>query len=465
MNLVQRQLQQQQQSQQLSRRHHPDVRPTNTKISSSTGSSNHDNIHWNQHSSYGCPSFMKSSYRIGTTALVLLTIAICYNVYGIQQQLEMLMTPTKATMSYSSKTTTIANRNGQETVLVLCVDDRTYGQTFNQILTIAAARTIASELTRTLNTNANTTASPVTPPRNNYITVKVGLGPISSAMYDAVLLPQDDILLHYYRKINRPISDHQSCDYKYTSNDLFDLFFTFDWYPHRVQMIQSLIPNQYIQEQAVRYMQQYRDLANTNVITTTAPPVTEIMSSAQQQRRIITVHRRYFEGKCPRLVKNRDRVACLNGTNANRKNTTVLMTDAELVHTCNINYNDIVQDDLSHQQQNTEKQTGYDSTAILLCTDRQVRKHDMTFPNIVTIPRLDKSHRHKATLVMIEAWIMTLSDIHYGVPMSTIDVVIHFWRRNNSSTTSLSTSTISKTITTSTEQREMRPIVCYGDDS
>jgi preprotein translocase subunit YajC len=415
------------------------------------------------------------SRRITTQMVLVLFIMVLvlYTLYGTQQQQQQQQQQwSRLTTGTSPIITTSTVINVQvETILVLCIDDQEYGQTFNQILTITAARTMAYELTRTLNNNNNNN-------KNNPIhtTVKVGLGPTFSAMYDAVLLPQDDIRLYYY--VDSTSMD-QLCDYIYTAMDLFNLFFEYNWYPHRVSMIQSLLPNPYIQEQAVRYLEPYRDpLISTNnnnnenyIITNTSTSTgSGVPSSSNQQqkrhRRIITVHRRYFEGTCPTLIEDRNNVACLHGTNANKKDSSLFLTDADLIHICNVNYNDTVHDDLSHPQvQDT------DSTVVLLCTDRQVPEHDNTFPNIVTIPPLDESHQHPAILVMIEAWIMTLSDVHYGVPMSTIDVVIHFWRRNKkyttttTTTTSSSSSSTTASTSTSTYHREMRPLVCYGDDS
>jgi hypothetical protein len=377
-------------------------------------------------------------------------------------------TPTLTTGTpTSSSQTTSTTVHEQETVLALCIEDVENGQTFNQLLAVAAARTIASELTRTLNDNNGSSISHPTN-NNNYTIVKVGLGPNFSALYDAVLLPQADILSNYFDSTN----SEQLCHYSYFSGTLFELFFSDDWYPHRVQMIQSLIPNQFIQEQASRYLEPYRDSitdTNNNTITTTAtigaenvdaaaPPTTT--STTRRNRRIITVHRRYFEGACPSLSANRQNVACLNSTNGNRKDSTMFLSDTDILNICHRSYNDTVHDDLSHQQQqlqNADQELESDSTVVLLCTDRQVPAYDMTFPNIVTLQPLDELHQHKATLVMIDAWIMTLSDIHYGVPMSTVDVTVHFWRRRNFTT--------SATGTVRTEPREMRPIVCYGDSS
>jgi hypothetical protein len=53
---------------------------------------------------------------------------------------------------------------------------------------------------------------------------------------------------------------------------------------------------------------------------------------------------------------------------------------------------------------------------VVLLTDHQVPSLDETFPLVsnYTFP--------------VEMWIMTLSDQHYGNPMSTIDLIVYYWR-------------------------------------
>jgi hypothetical protein len=57
-------------------------------------------------------------------------------------------------------------------------------------------------------------------------------------------------------------------------------------------------------------------------------------------------------------------------------------------------------------------------TLILLLTDRQVPELDATIPLIGNYT------------FAVETWLMTLSDIHYGNPLSTVDYIVYVWRRN-----------------------------------
>jgi hypothetical protein len=59
------------------------------------------------------------------------------------------------------------------------------------------------------------------------------------------------------------------------------------------------------------------------------------------------------------------------------------------------------------------------SLQVVLFTDGQVPDLDNTFPNIF----------NESTHLMVEMWIMTLSDVHSGNPQSTVDGVVNLWRK------------------------------------
>ena len=57
-----------------------------------------------------------------------------------------------------------------------------------------------------------------------------------------------------------------------------------------------------------------------------------------------------------------------------------------------------------------------EGTTVVLFTDSQVPELDNTFPII-------SNHSFP-----VQAWMMALSDAHYGNPFSTVDIVVYFWR-------------------------------------
>jgi hypothetical protein len=164
---------------------------------------------------------------------------------------------------------------------VLCIHDEPFGRTFNQVLTIAAARTIASEYSND----------------KDYVIVKVGLGPNFSTMYEEFLEPQEDIKLHY--QVN--------CTYKYAAYELFGMFFTNSW-SNKVPFIQTLIPKASV-----------RADAETALASFPIQPVT-------------TVHRRHLEDTCLQNTQNPDNIACLDSLEGNRKKISEYMSVSLLIY-------------------------------------------------------------------------------------------------------------------------------------
>ena len=368
----------------------------------------------------------------------------------------------KLPVTDSTLTTRIDQQQQQHNVLlqnattVLCINDVPYGQTFNMLLTMATARILAYELSK-----------------NTSTVVKVGLGPTFSDFYLATLEPHDDVLTHYFSQKGWTIlqttpattattTNHSNmCHVEYRSKTLFELFFQPNWYTDtRRSIIQSLIPNANLRQQAVTYLQQQQRRRRRRRYP---------FSSHNDTLIITTVHRRNFEGTCEELVERGDHVACWDPrTGHPRNNNHSFLAPMELLNTiCRRTY-PMIQRDLNISQNRgigNWMSRYFDSSdhhhhhhqryIILLCTDRQVKKYDRTFPNWVSISPLDipKDHpTYRPAVILIEAWIMTLSDIHYGVPMSTVDVVVNFWRNRPEWLVGPDTIT----------QRGMRPVSCYG---
>ena len=322
--------------------------------------------------------------------------------------------------------------DGKMIVKVLCIDDKAYGQTFNMILTIAVAQTMAFELAKGLDSSETTK-------------VKVGLGPSFSNFFDAVLEPKDDILLNYIPSESG--EGYTVCHYNYTSEHLFRRMFEIDWnVDTRVQNLQLLIPTKSIRENAMSYLQKLK-----------GPSMQSADGSDYNSSIVTTVHRRNFEGKCQMFTLNRSKVICMDPQTWNRRDSLNFFSDNDLAKFCNLDYS-MIQSDL----RNKNNYGGND--IVLLCSDRQAPKYDKTFPHIVSIaPDIsnDNEKLDKAIMVVTEAWIMTLSDIHYGNPMSTVDAVVNVWRNNPE----VQKQVQQRQYPNGTYYpREMRPVECFGSD-
>jgi len=80
--------------------------------------------------------------------------------------------------------------------------------------------------------------------------------------------------------------------------------------------------------------------------------------------------------------------------------------------TCGIDYDGVVR-----HLRNVTTQSTRDLPSILF-TDRQVEEKDQTFPLVGNYSMLE------------EMWMMVQSEIHYGNPMSSVDLVLHHWRQS-----------------------------------
>jgi hypothetical protein len=121
------------------------------------------------------------------------------------------------------------------------------------------------------------------------------------------------------------------------------------------------------------------------------------VAMASLARPITTVHRRDLDGKCVGYAQNYTSMVCPN-YRAARKELSV----RQMVDICRWEY----------QMLAAETQ----GSTVVLLTDGQVPSLDRTFPYI-------SNHSFP-----VQAWMMALSDVHYGNPFSTVDLIVHFWR-------------------------------------
>jgi hypothetical protein len=120
-------------------------------------------------------------------------------------------------------------------------------------------------------------------------------------------------------------------------------------------------------------------------------------------QKVITVHRRHLEGECKNRARS-GKVACGKDPSLVKP----LMSTNELLDTCNYEYSMIQNKHRVDLEQN--------KSVVVLCTDRQVPQLDDTFP-------IQSNYSFP-----VETWIMAKSDVHYGNPHSTVDLVVAVWR-------------------------------------
>jgi hypothetical protein len=220
----------------------------------------------------------------------------------------------------------------------------------------------------------------------NNTTVVAFKNPLFTSFYKTWFEPRDDIIVSY--------DDDAPCDAEYDAVTLHYLFFKEKWKPVAYQF-ETLIPKASIREEAERVMKEYAGPSNL--------PVT-------------TVHRRDLEGACVLFAEQKNLIACPNIRSSQE------LSVIDYKNACLIDYPMI--------------SNATEGTNVVLFTDGQVPELDETFPTI---------SKHK---FHVQAWMMAISDVHYGNPFSTVDVVVYFWR-------------MALSRTTGSNNIEMRPTACY----
>jgi hypothetical protein len=283
-------------------------------------------------------------------------------------------------------------------VLCLTGEPIMYGQTFNRIITVA-----------------NTLAAAVHD-YPHHGPMRVGLDLNYSRWYDSFLerpeLVQNkeghryETLLFYYEG---------ECTVKVTGEIMY---WKFGENSVQSQRLPTLIPKLKFRRQAEQVLQQMRSLTSGKADT------------------VVTVHRRNLDGKCQSIAYNNVYSLC-HGNRTSHGGSGPMITDPprygqlatldQRMAICNWDYATILKD-LKEQSSHD-----YGQISILLLTDGQVPALDRTFPQIgnYSFP--------------VEAWLMALSDIHFGNPFSTVDYVVYTWRRD----------VLGKDLNT------MRPSTCY----
>jgi hypothetical protein len=263
----------------------------------------------------------------------------------------------------------------------LCIQgDRWYGRTFNRILEIANALAFLADNSidlLTVDDAGSLSDNNMNQTRINTIQKErfIGISPSLSEWYEDFLDLRPDIVLNYTGP----------CLSNWTPKELFHHKAYKNSQKSR-QQLQKLVPKESYRIEAERAMSIY---------------------SKTGQLQIISVHRRDLEGKCVKKATYGS-VACVNSL----KGT---LTTQELLDTCNYDYNMV----RAHHATTIHKNL----SVVVLFTDQQVPELDETFPI--------RSNYSFA----VEAWMMAQSDVHYGNPHSTVDLVVALWRTGLGRTT------------------------------
>jgi hypothetical protein len=124
-----------------------------------------------------------------------------------------------------------------------------------------------------------------------------------------------------------------------------------------------------------------------------------------------SISRLLHEEKLPYATVNKQ-IACIN------PNASESFTTAELQEICNL-------DDTTWQNKHQQLYNAnvIPTSVTVLCTDEQRPEFDEMFP----IMSSDGFHT--------ELWLMILSDIQYGNPMSSVDYLVSAWRASSNQNT------------------------------
>jgi hypothetical protein len=267
---------------------------------------------------------------------------------------------------------------------VLCLTgEPMYGQTFNRIITVANTLAAAAH------------------DYPHHGPMRVGLDLEYSRWYDSFLerpelVPNQEqryeTLLFYYEG---------ECTVK-VGGEL--MYWKFGENAVQSQRLHTLLPKLKFRRQAEQVLQQWRAAALL----------------AHQDTTLVTVHRRNLDGKCQSIAYNNVYSLC-HGNRTSHGGSGPMITDPprygqlatldQRVAVCDWDHNMIL-NDLKEQGNN------HGQVSIMLLTDGQVPALDRTFPRIGNFS------------FPVEAWLMALSDVHYGNPFSTVDYVVYTWRRD-----------------------------------
>mmetsp|Transcript_14121 Transcript_14121/g.39018 ORF Transcript_14121/g.39018 Transcript_14121/m.39018 type:complete len:411 (+) Transcript_14121:8-1240(+) len=301
--------------------------------------------------------------------------------------------------------------------VTLCLKrDKFFGQTSNRLLTIARGLKMSRDLHKI---NLGSSQRNLSYCKGAKLALMAGKW---LDFYPEILDPHPDIVL--VKKADRR---RFSC--QHTMSDKLA-------YGHHADISQELLelmPRQELLNRAVEILQQ-----NYGVPTpSTAKSSTQmnLIHKLKSPLPFVSVHRRWFEGGC-HFLANESRT---------ESSTTALCTITLLKEICNLSFSS-----LSHMapqvfvKEQKKISKGKPSNNIILFTDGQVPLKDATFPiqynTSLSKTPCDRDNCGKGKKrttekegsgckMMLEISMMILSEHHFGNPMSTVDLLVHEWRK------------------------------------
>jgi hypothetical protein len=254
---------------------------------------------------------------------------------------------------------------------------------------------------------------------------KIGLGPKFSTIYETWFdNSHDDVLLHHFNYDTTGIAKKPAkCYQYYQPKELYERFyegFSYDVIP---LLSSHLLPKRVYQQEALIEMQklvQYPMPTNT----------TNTLLPTKQKNQLITVHRDTINNQCTQQAEKLQYIVCPNYNSRNE------LQAQDFVNLCNINYTTVAPT-VRHKNDD-------ENPVVVLFTDLQDRVLDETFPNIILFNGPSTANTTTSSFRMMQdttsiqttqsmqvsVWMMILSDVHYGNPMSLSDLILYYWRQN-----------------------------------
>jgi hypothetical protein len=234
---------------------------------------------------------------------------------------------------------------------------------------------------------------------NNNSYYKVGLPPGDwTERYLEFFDPRPEILVNYMG----------TCHFKLQAKRIH---YSYPKHKPNMQLMQ-LTPKVQVRQAAEAAIQEYIEMWKLEQPhePQQKPPTTNKTTTIHSSYAFVSVHRRWLEGSCHIRSDIPGENFCINSNHKIR-----------VQDTCEIVYSNITEDYYRryHPQAPPPQQQDqpFIMPPVLLFTDGQQPELDQTFP-------FRDSHPFA-----VQLWMMTLSAIHYGNPVSSVDHVVNHWRQ------------------------------------
>eukprot|EP00977_Amphora_coffeiformis_P024481 scaffold15975_cov153-Amphora_coffeaeformis.AAC.1 len=270
----------------------------------------------------------------------------------------------------------------------VCFTGDWYGQTFNRFLTLAHMIDFASRANNI--DNGNRPLIQLDADKYNWFNEWLDLEAVGTTTETGGVT----IVRSTTTTTNQPCSEVRTAEEWYN-------FGGHRGYQPSLDVLRSTLRKHFFTE-AAQVIQKYKEQHAREQQTKGNKHVTR-----SDQVRVVTVHSRGLEGSCARRMNSTRFQFC--SLQAEAAVTEAMKQQEWATHPCEYN------EQYVRQQ---AKSMGYaeENTAIILCSDGQQAATDLTFQN-----------RNKSSFP-VQVALMMMSDLHFGVPTSSIDAVLAHWR-------------------------------------